>query len=185
MEDSLIIALFQERNEDALHQTMEKYGAYCHGVAYNILRSHQDSEECVNDTLLRVWNSIPPQRPLCLRAFLGRIARNLAIDRFRSQKARSSVCEGAVALEELGECVSDTATPLEEAEAARLRESIQGFLSGLSRRDREIFLCRYFYSYTVAEIAKARGMKENYVRNLLSRTRQKLKQYLEKEGFAL
>ena len=185
MEDRLIIALFEERNEDALAQTVKKYGAYCHSVAYNVLRSREDSEECVNDALLRVWNNIPPQKPLCLRAFLGRITRNLAFDRFRQRKTREGVCEGAVALEELGECVSDTPTPLEEAEAARLRESIQRFLGRLSKRDRDIFLCRYFYSYTAAEIAKAQGMKENYVRNLLSRIRQKLKEHLEKEGFSL
>lgn len=186
MEDSKIIALYNERDESAIAETDTKYGSYCLAIAENILHSRPDSEECVNDTWLRAWNTIPPEKPHSLRAFLGRITRNLAYDRYRYQTSeRRGGSAVTLALEELSECIPDDASVEEQAELRALGESIDRFLSKLSARDRNVFLCRYYYTYSTAEIAARFGMRENYLRNLLSRLRGRLKKHLEKEDFVL
>lgn len=186
MEDDRIIALYNARNEDAIAESNRKYGKYCFQIAENILHSRLDCEECVNDTWLRAWNAIPPATPARLRAFFGRITRNLAFDRFREKKsARRGGGELSVALEELSECIASPRTTEEEAELRALGESIGRFLAALPKRDRDIFLCRYYYAYSMREIAQAFGMRENYLRNLLSRQRSRLREHLEKEDFDL
>ena len=186
MEDSKIIALYNERDESAIAETEAKYGAYCFSIAANILHSLPDSEECVNDTWLRAWNAIPPEKPNSLRAFLGRITRNLAYDRYRYQTSEQrGGSSTTLALEELSECIPARTSVEEQVELRALGESIDRFLSALSKRDRNVFLCRYYYSYSTADIAKQFGMRENYLRNLLSRLRGRLKKYLEKEDFVL
>ncbi len=186
MEDSKIIALYHQRDESAIAETQIKYGSYCLTIAENILHSKPDSEECVNDTWLKAWNAIPPENPFSLRLYLGRITRNLAFDRFRSQhsKQRGGV-NITLALEELSECIPSRETVESQMELRALGECMDRFLSNLSTRDRNIFLCRYYYTYSTAEIATRFGMRENYLRNLLSRLRERLKKHLEKEDFVL
>lgn len=186
MEDRNIIALFNCRDEQAITEVQNKYGPYCETVAYHILEDHRDTEECVNDTWLHSWNSIPPQLPQCLRAFLGRITRNLALNRRKhdtSQKRGGG--QLTLALEELGQCVDGSPSPEDTYSARELGRSISSFLSCLPQRDRAIFVGRYFYMYPVAQIAANMGMKEDYTANVLFRIRVKLKKHLVKEGYTL
>ncbi len=183
MDDFAIITLYNERNERAIAETDKKYGRFCMTIAQNILSIREDSEECVNDTWLKAWNTIPPQNPSRLRAFLGKITRNLAIDRYRQKNAQKRAGELNASLEELSIIPTGEATPEQEYSLRLLGESINRFLGTLSDRDRNVFLCRYYYTYPLSQIAKRYGMQENYLRNLLSRTVHKLKEYLIKEGF--
>lgn len=183
MEDSKIIALYNERDEAAISESEQKYGKFCLVIAENILHNRPDSEECVNDTWLRAWDAIPPALPRSLRAFLGHITRNLAFDRYRKRTSGKRGGELTVALDELGECVAQTDSVEREIELRALGEAVDRFLEGLSERDRNIFLCRYYYTCSTAEIAQKFGMKENYLRNLLSRLRGRLRDHLEKEQF--
>lgn len=183
MEDAQIIDLYFDRNENAIKETDIKYGTYCHGIAMNILHSPEDSKECVNDTWLRAWNSMPPQRPKFLRQFLAKITRYLSFDRYRwhhAQKRGSG--EMTLALEELHNCVGG-GDPATEAELEVLKDRINVFLLSLPARDRGIFLRRYFYVEEISAISRRYQMREANVRLILSRTRQKLRSYLEKEGF--
>ena len=185
MEDPKIIDLYFDRNEAAIAETDRKYGTYCRSIAWNILQSREDSEECVSDTWLRAWNAMPPQRPGVLRQFLAKITRNLSLDRFRADHAQKRGSgEVPLALEELKECVG-TGDPATEAERALLAQLIDRFLQTLSPRDRNIFLRRYFYMESHKDIAARYGMKEANVRLCLSRTRQKLRIYLREEDFPL
>lgn len=186
MEDRLIIALYNARNEDAIRESDQKYGKLCYAIAENILHNRPDSEECVNDTWMRAWNVIPPEEPFSLRAFFSRITRNLAFDRYREQQSeKRGRGELPLALEELSECIAAPHDTEEEVELRALGKAIEGFLDELPSRDRNIFLCRYYYTYSMDEIAKAFGMRENYLRNLLSRLRKKLTEHLRKEDFHL
>ena len=183
MEDKQIIELYFARNEAAISETDKKYGAYCRAVAYRILEDRLDSEEVANDTYLRLWNSIPPQRPDPLRPYVGRISRNLALDVYDAKHAqkRNGV---TLALEELSECLpSDDGREI--GESAALRDLLSRFISSLPERERIIFVRRYFHLYPIAEIAHDLGMKESTTAMTLSRTRAKLRKYLEKEGVAL
>lgn len=183
MEDAAIIALYWERSESAVERTQAKYGARCRGIAWNILRSDADSEECVNDTWLRAWEAMPPERPEKLGAFLGRITRNLALDRLKkrgSQKRGGGRLE--LALSELEECVPSGGDPADEL---ALRELLDRFLASLSEEARVIFLRRYWYMLSVEEIARGMGASRSKVKSSLMRSREKLRALLEKEGIAL
>lgn len=181
-DDSTIISLYQARDEQAIAESSRRYGAYCMTVAHNILHNAQDEEECVNDTWLAAWNAIPPALPACLRAFLGRLTRNISTMRYReTHREKRGGCELPAALDELAGCVSDGTDVEAEYRAKELGESVARFLRSLPERDCDVFLCRYFYLYPPHEIADRMGMRENYVRTLLSRTRQKLRTHLEKE----
>ena len=185
MEDTKIIDLYFARNETAITETDQKYGTYCRSIAWNILQNHEDSEECVSDTWLRAWNAMPPQRPRVLRQFLAKITRNLSLDRFRADHAQKRGSgEVPLALEELKECVG-SGDPATDAERKLLEELIGQFLQQLSERDRGVFLRRYFYIESRKHIAARYGMKEANVRLCLSRTRQRLREYLRKEDFPL
>ena len=185
MEDTKIIDLYFARNETAITETDLKYGAYCRSIAWNILQNHEDSEECVSDTWLRAWNAMPPQRPRVLRQFLAKITRNLSLDRFRADHAQKRGSgEVPLALEELKECVG-SGDPATDAERKLLEELIGQFLQQLTQRDRSVFLRRYFYMESRKDIAARYGMKETNVRLCLSRTRQRLREYLRKEDFPL
>jgi RNA polymerase sigma-70 factor (ECF subfamily) len=185
MEDTKIIDLYFARNETAITETDQKYGTYCRSIAWNILQNHEDSEECVSDTWLRAWNAMPPQRPRVLRQFLAKITRNLSLDRFRADHAQKRGSgEVPLALEELKECVG-SGDPATDAERKLLEELIGQFLQQLSQRDRGVFLRRYFYMESRKDIAARYGMKETNVRLCLSRTRQRLREYLRKEDFPL
>ncbi len=184
MEDQKIIELYFLRDEKAIEVTNEKYGAYCTVVANNILADLRDSEECVSDTWLRAWNSMPPQRPSYLRLFLGKITRNLALDVVKRQgrKKRGSG-EYELVLDELQD-VANTGYQVEhEIERKELQKSINEFLRTIPERDCNVFLRRYFYFESTKQIADLYAIRESNVLGILSRTRQKLRMHLVQEGY--
>lgn len=184
MDDSKIVELYFSRNEEAITRTQLKYGRYCQSIAYGILRSDEDAKECENDTYLRAWNAIPPQRPLRLSAFLGRITRNLALDRYDVSTAKKRAAADPLPLDEIAECVPDTSdTPMSDENA--LREAINGFLGSLPTRTRIVFMRRYWYFSTVEEIARDLEMSESNVKVTLMRTRTRFKEYLTRKGIQL
>lgn len=183
MDDQQIIALYNQRSEQAILASQMKYGAYCQSIAYNILRQREDSEECVNDTWLHTWGAIPPEAPRSLKAYLGKITRNLALNRYRdirSQKRGGGNVD--LALSELRDCVAGDPTPEEHLLEAMLAESINRFLEGLPKEKRVIFVLRYFYLYTMGEISEAVGLGEGNVKSILFRLRKQLKTHLRQEG---
>ena len=184
MEDARIIDLYWQRAERAIEETDRKYGKYCMTVADNILHDREDDEECVSDTWLRAWNSMPPQRPSVLRAFLARITRNLSLDRWRARQAsRRGGGEVTVLLDELEECLAGTHRVEESVEASELAGCIGRFVAGLPEREGDVFTRRYFFAETIPEIAERYGLTANNVTVILSRTRNRLKQELVKEGY--
>lgn len=186
MEDTRIIELFWARSENAIAEADARHGKYCRAIAYNILQSREDTEECVNDTWMNAWEAMPPRRPSCLSAFLGKLTRNLALNRYRRRQAeKRGGGQLPLALEELGQCASAP----DEMEGVEDRELItavlNGFLASLSRRDRMVFVRRYWYFSSVAEIAGAYGLSQSNVKMILSRGREKLRKALEREGVAV
>lgn len=186
MNDSEIIELYTVRNENAVTQTDLKYGRYCRYIAFNILKNDEDSEECVNDTYLRAWNSIPPKHPENLKTYLGKITRNLSLNRFEklSSKKRGSG-QIPLILDELSECIPDSQNTETAVEDTIVTEIINRFLDGLSPETRKIFVRRYWYMSTVRDIANDYGFTQSKVTVTLFRTREKLKKGLEKEGVSL
>ncbi len=186
MEDQDIIRLYNERNEDAIAQTAAKYGDYCYAIAYNVLGIQADAEECVNDTYLRTWNSIPPQKPNSLKLFLARVVRNLALTRYRmAHRQKRGGGEIALALHEIEEFTPMAYDPEDEARRVEFKQCFECFLGTLAKQERVIFLLRYFHTQSTEQIARQTGMKQDTVLRTLSRTRKKLKQHLEKEGFSI
>lgn len=186
MEDEKIIDLFFAREERAVAETDKKYGAYCFTIAHSILKSDQDAEEIVSDTYLHTWNVIPPQRPVVLKLFLAKITRNLAFTRWRSNcAAKRGGGEMELVLDELMECISDSRSIDDRLALKELAASIRHFLDTIPQRDQNIFLRRYFYVEETTAIAQKYGMKPATVQKNLSRTRAKLKDYLQKEGYAV
>lgn len=184
MDDIRIVELYWERSEEAVAQTQEKYGRYCHSIAYNVLHSDEDAEECVNDTYIKAWDSIPPNRPRKLSAYLGRITRNIALDRYERDRAQKRGGITELALDELCECIADDSEVSDTSESA-LGEAINGFLSTLGKRTRIVFVRRYWYLYSIEDIAHQMDMSESNVKVTLLRARRKFKEYLEKEGIVI
>jgi len=183
VEDQTIIEYYNRRDERAIVETQLKYGAYCMEVAYRILENREDSEECVNDVYLKLWNSIPPHAPKSLRGFLAKITRNTALNRLRNQHSlRRGGGEITIALDELEECISNGESVADEYLRREIGEYINRFLQHLPRRDCDLFLCRYYFLYSTAEISQKQGISEAHIRASLSRTRRKLRSYLEKHG---
>lgn len=185
MDDSRIIELFFERNEDALKFTEEKYSRYCFFVANNILNSKEDTEECVNDMLLRLWNSIPPAKPHNLKAFLGKITRNLALDKYDKITAQKRSGNKDLVFDELSECIPDISSEINAVEQLSLKIAFNKFLASLKEEKRIIFMQRYWYLSSVKDIADRHGLSENNVKITLLRLRAKLKKFLEKEGIKI
>lgn len=183
MEDSKILELYWSRSEQAIAETQEKYGKYCHYIAFNILYSDEDAEECVNDTYIRAWDSMPPHRPERLAPFLGKITRNLSLDRYDRIKAQKRCGNTELALDELAECIPDSEMPMSEELA--LKDAINGFLGSLPRRTRIIFMRRYFYLCSISDIAQSLEMSESNVKVTLMRAREKFRERLEKEGIVI
>ena len=184
MEDVSIIALYNERNESAITECSRKYGNYCHSIAYRILKSQEDAEECVLDTWVKAWNRIPPDQPDSLAAYLGTITRNLSFDRRRNQNTKKrGGNEIDLVLDELEAVLADPTLPDRTCEQKELSELINRFLARLPERDRNILLCRYYFVYPVKDIAKNNKMTPTHVRKVLERTLTKLKQFLEKENY--
>lgn len=186
MDDSRIVELYWRRSGDAIAETSRKYGRYCYAIACNLLSSPQDAEECVNDTWLGAWNSMPENRPEHLAPFLGKIVRSLAFNRFRAGRAeKRGGGELPLVLEELGECVPAAPSAAQAAEDGELEAEINRFLRRLPPRDCDVFLRRYWYGESLAEIAGRYGLKLNTVKTSLYRTREKLRRHLEQEGYVL
>ena len=184
--DEEIVALYWSRNEEAIRQTADTLGHYCYTVAYNILGNTEDAEECVNDTYLALWNAIPPARPASLKHFVTRILRNLALNRYKEQnRDKRGGGQVPLALEELSEVVSDTEDIPADYAKKELLKSISVFLRGCSARDRGIFLDRYVRLESTEALSARYRIKEAQVLLILSRTRKKLKAYLEKECYTL
>lgn len=185
MDDRQIIELYFDRDEKAIAETSQKYGIYCFTIANGILQSDQDAEECVNDTWLRTWNSIPPQKPNCFRLFLARITRNLALDKCkeRSRQKRGGVV--LLALDEIDEFLPAPDRVETQAEEEELMRSINRFLRSLTERDCNIFINRYFHVESAKTIADKYDLTEGNVQKILLRTRNKLKRYLESEGYMI
>ena len=186
MEDEKIVSLYWERSEDAIRQTELKYDRYLTKIAHNILDDLEDSRERVNDTYLAAWNSMPPHRPSILSTYLGKITRRLSIDCFRSRnrnKRRDS--QYALSLQELGDCVSAGNTTEEIVNVKLLADCIGMYLRLLPEEARNAFIGRYYYLDSLKEVAAYCGMTESKCKTLLYRTRVGLKEYLEKEGFAV
>ena len=169
MEDQQILDLYFARSESAITETDRKYGRYCHSIAYNILEDHEDAKEIVNDTYLKAWNTIPPNRPDPLKPYVGMISRHLSLDRYEEYHTQKRGGQVPLVLEELAECIPDNDSREDIGESVALN----------------IFLRRYWYASSVAEIAEEYGMRENSVNVLLHRTRKKLKDHLQKEGLDL
>lgn len=182
MDDTHIIELYFQRNEDAISETRHKYDGYCASIAFNILASFEDTQECVSDVYLKTWNAIPPTRPQSLKGFLGRITHNLALDRYRQKKSKKySVFSDVMAeleipvLEEPGEAL----------ERKELASTISAFIRALPPVKQKIFLLRYWYYEPIRTISLETGLKEDRIKTDLYRMRKKLNVYLEQEGYVL
>jgi len=183
MNDKQIVDLYWQRSERAISETINKYGNYCQTIAYNILENNQDSEECVNDTWLSAWNSMPDKRPQKLCAFLGKITRNFAIskgiEKSREKRGGKAV---TLALEDLDECIASGYDLDSEIEERELERAINIFVKELSEKEQQIFVCRYWFLETEVTIAKKQGCSKSKVSAVLQKTRRKLKDYLLQEG---
>ncbi len=181
MKDADIIDLYFARDEEAIAESQKAYGKYCTAVAMHILASMADAEECVNDTWLKAWQSIPPARPVDLKSFLGRITRNLSLDRFRSLRRHKRNRDLEVAMDELSEAI-----PLpDDTKDSLLRQLFNEFLAETDALNRRLFVGRYWHGYSVGKLAEHYGMTENAVSHRLARTRTALKEFLEKEDYRL
>ena len=184
MEDNKIVALYWERQEQAIEETRHKYGSYCRSIALNILSDEQDALECENDTYLAAWNAIPPHRPKVLSTFLGKLTRRISLDRLKRRLAQKRSGDTTpLSLDELAQCIPNGQSLSDDLEAKELAGRISDFLRTLPLRDRQIFLRRYWYCDSIAQIAAQTGWGESKVKMNLLRTREKLREFLRKEGF--
>lgn len=182
MDDSRIIELFFQRNQDAIVETRNKYEGYCFTIAYNVLGCVEDTQECVSDAYLKLWNSIPPTRPKCFRAFLGKVTHNLALDRYRKNKSRRNGNFTQILNEFDVSCLEEPGDMLARKELAAV---ISVFIRSQPRKKQKIFLLRYWYYESIHTISLMVGMKESSVKMELYRMRKKLRDYLEQEGYVL
>ena len=183
MTDEKIIDLYWARSEQAIEETDRAYGRYFNSIAYGILKNQEDAKETVNDTYLAAWNSMPPERPRHLKAFLGAVTRRLSINRAEYNQARKrGGGEYTLVLDELAECVSGNENL---AESVALQNALNGFLRNLKPEPRRVFILRYWHMRSVAELADELGMSESRVKSMLMRTRKSLKKYLVQEGFVI
>ncbi len=182
MEDESIVYLYLQRSQQAILETKKKYGAYCRVIARSILSNYCDIEECENDTYLAAWNTIPPNIPRKFSVFLGRITRNIALDKHGYNTAKKRNSEFEVILAELEECIASIHTVEAEYEAGEIANYINKFLYTIDVQSRNIFIKRYWYSDSIAELSRQFDMSSSKVKSILFRTRNKLRFYLEKEG---
>ena len=186
LDDEAIIGLLLARDERGLEALNEKYRAACTSLARDVTGSAMDAEECVNDTWLRVWNTIPPERPQSLKHYVLRITRNLSLDKWREGRAdKRGGGECAAVLDELTECLPSRSGVEEEYDAAELRDAIDRFVRALPEKRRYIFIRRYYYAEPIAAIAARSGMTKGSVMTALCRIRKKLRAFLEKEGYSI
>jgi len=184
MNDTEIVRLFWERNEQAILETKKKYDAYCLTIARSVLQSRQDADEAAQDTWLAAWNSIPPQRPVLLKTYLGKLTRRIALKRYRRMHAlKRGAGEMPLVLDELTDCLASSSTVEDEVDGSRLTEAINRFLEGLKAEERSVFICRYWYLDSIEAIGKCFGFSTSKVKALLRRLRLRLRSHLESEGF--
>ena len=184
MTDEQIIRLYFNRDQAAIAETDQKYGSYCYSIASNLL-GREDSEECVNDTYHAAWTHIPPEVPQSLKAFLGRIVRNLSISRFRRSHAQKRSSGTDVLLSELEDCLPTPQTVETEADSRELSRLISSWLATLSGDDRALFVLRYWHGSAVQDLAEKCGCTPNAVSLRIRRLRKNLKHYLEAKGVSL
>lgn len=183
MEDQQIVSLYWNKSETAISETQHKYGKYCTAIAYNILYSHEDAAEVVNDTYMAAWNSIPPHRPAFLAAFLGKITRRISIDRWKKSRAeKRGGGEMPLALDELEECIPSPSLVEHEIEEKQLAFVLNEFLRKLPEPEQQVFMCRYWYLDSISSICTQFNFSQSKVKSMLARTRKKLRTQLEKEG---
>lgn len=180
MEDLKIIELYFARSEEAIRQTQKKYGRYCFAIANNILCDESDSQECVNDTYLMVWDTIPPKKPERFSVYIGKLTRNLSISKLRKNNALKRSTKSDVVWDEIEDLIPDPVADL--ADTVILKEAINRFLRELSKKDRMIFVKRYWYMSPSKDIAKDLGVSDSYVRLKLFRLRNDFKEFLSREG---
>ncbi len=186
MKDNEIIDLYWERKETAITASADKYGSYCHSISYNILHNNEDAEECVNDSWLGAWKSMPPQRPERLSTYLGKITRNLSLNRFKKYTAKKrGLGQTELVLSELEDCIPDETSVEQIVDELILVKAINAFLYAQPEQKRNIFIRRYWYFFPIRDIAAAYDMSESKVVSMLFRMRNDLKTHLEKEGINL
>ena len=181
MNDSKIIGLFFERSEDAIRAAEAAYGSMCRGIARKMLGNEEDVQECINDTWHSLWDAIPPEKPVFLRAYIARITRNLAMKRLIRQKAEKRTA-ATVSFEELSQCIPDRETVESVVEGKELVRAIDAFLDTLTERERNLFLRRYWFFDSIKELSRSFHMSESNVKVTLYRIRNQLKDYLAKEA---
>lgn len=183
MEDSQIVALYWQRNEQAISATSAKYGRYCYTIAYNILFSREDADESVNDTYMTAWERIPPHQPSVLSTFLGKITRRISLNKWRDKtRIKRGGGEMPLALDELSECICSDCDVERAVEQKELSSAIRRFLGTLPETERDVFVCRYWFLASVQEISEKFSFSESKTKSMLFRTREKLGKYLQGEG---
>lgn len=186
MEEVKIVEMFWKRDESAIAAVKTQYGSYCYGIAWRILQNREDAAECENDAYLRIWETIPPNRPQKFATYLGAVTRRLALDRWRKDHAeKRGGGQVALSLEELSECVPAGSRVEQTAENAETAAVISAFLRTLPRIECDVFLRRYWYLDSIEQIAHRYGFSQSKVKMTLKRTRDKLRAVLEKEGILL
>lgn len=185
MEDKEIVSLYHMRDERAIRETDAKYGKYCHRIAKNLLTLHEDAEECVNDMYLAAWNRMPPENPHLLSAFLSRIVRNIAISRFRRDRAKKRYDGMELLLSELDDCIPNTENLEKTVEERELSDIISDWLDTLTVDDRALFIRRYYHGESIKELAKISGIPPQALSSRLFTLRAKLKSQLEEKGVSL
>ena len=184
MEDHEIVELYFFRDERAIKETDLKYGKLCHSIAYNILKNNEDSEECVNDTYIGVWNAIPPEKPNHFMAFVCKIARNLALKRLEAATRQKRSQATVISLSELEEILSDESIAADVSNE-EIGKAISVFLRKEKADSRKVFIRKYYFFDSISEIAERYDFTESKVKNMLYHTRNKLKEYLIKEGIEI
>lgn len=186
MDDSEIVRLFWDRNESAVSAAAKKHGKRCRSIAENILHNREDAEDCVNEAYLKIWNLIPPNSPQVLGAFMSKIVKYTAIDMLKTRHAdKRENGDIPLAFEELEDCISDKSDIESAYERQELIDKINDFLRTIPIENRRVFILRYWYCCELSEIAKRFGTRKNTISVMLNRTRKKLREYLEKEGYEL
>lgn len=181
-DDERIVEMFLSRSEDAIRALDDKYGALCRSVAYNVTHSREDAEECVNDAYLAVWNTVPPERPDPLRAYVCRITRNLALKRYEKNTAGKRICEYADAMDEIEPFLPSAENVEDEVETRELARLIEEFLDSLDRKNRTVFMRRYWFSDSYRDIAKRTGLTVKNVSVRLVRLRERMREFLTEKG---
>lgn len=184
LSDEDIINLYWNRNEKAISETDHKYGRYLFTIAYNILHDNMDCEECVNDTYFSTWNRIPPTRPNVFQVFLSKITRNVAVDKYRKEKAEKRIPSEMInSLDELGDCIPDSTNVEEMIFIKKASELLNEYLFQLNKKESLVFVCRYYYCDSIETIARMLKVSESTIYRMLAKMRAELKEKLAKEGY--